>query len=84
MIPSQTSWDLFTISFRVVRTRTAEHFSLVGDDHRIMWEIPSGTTLKCITNQTEKFSYSLENHRFLDLQMSLVSLLIFRWHVIYS
>ena len=46
IIPSQSSWDLFTISFRVVRTRTAEHFSLVGDVHRIMWEIPSGTTLK--------------------------------------
>ena len=38
--------DLFTISFREVRTRTAEHFSLVGDEHRIMWEISSGTTLK--------------------------------------
>ena len=78
MIPSQSSLDLFTISFRVGRTPAAERFSLDGDAHRIMWEIPSGTILKYITNQTEKFSFSLENHRFLDLQMSLVSLLILR------
>ena len=78
MIPSQSSWDLLTISFRVARTPAAKRFSLIGDEHRIMWEIPNGTTLKWITNQTEKFSFSLENHRFLDLQMSLVSLLIFR------
>ena len=35
----------FTISLRVVRTRTAESFSLADDDHRIEWEIPAGATL---------------------------------------
>ena len=34
MMPSESQWDFFAISLRVVRPHIAESFSLAGEDHR--------------------------------------------------
>jgi hypothetical protein len=58
MMPSESSWDFFTISLRVVRPPIAESFSLTGEGHRkrgrFLVELPAnGCFLLKIMNSQE-------------------------------